>query len=216
MLWDGGGQIWERRKWVRGKSNPCASTRTNNGECSQSWVLHLPWLREPLVSNLLARLKEPSPLSSRCWPWAQGVADRQVKRLLQEGKRVHELPPEVLLQKGERKPQVLPPKGGRNHDMKLQGSPNEGKREGERPDALPRKDPKVGTLAIWDLGGRPAGEGIVEAKRPIEANKNDAAGIITRKTKQEKPGRTKYQLGGTIIRNQPHTLGHTPVVPSHH
>src|SRR5712691_2910365 len=108
-------------------------------------------------------------------PWAQGMADREVERLPQEGKRVHELPPEVLPQKGERKPQVLPPMGRRNHDMKLQGSLNKGKREGECPDVLPRKDPKVGALVIWDLGGRPAGEGIVKAKRPIEANKNNAA-----------------------------------------
>src|SRR5712691_4202785 len=107
---------------------------------------------------------------------------------------------------------LLPPKGGHNHNVKPQGSPNKGKREGERPDVLPRKDPKVGALAIWDPGGRPAG---VEAKRPIEANKNNVAGIIARKTKQEKPGHTKYQLGGTIIRNRPRTLGHTVLLLSH-
>jgi len=67
----------------------------------------------------------------------------------------------------------LPPKGRHNHNVKPQGSPNKGKREGERPDVLPRKDLKVGALAIWDLGGRPAGEGIIKAKRPIEANKNN-------------------------------------------
>src|SRR5260221_11808558 len=93
-------------------------------------------------------------------PWVQGTGDREVERLPQEGKHVHELPPEALLQKGKRKTQVLPPTGGRNHDMKPQGSPNEGKREGECPDALPQKDPKVGALPIWDPGGRLAGEGI--------------------------------------------------------
>ncbi len=85
-------------------------------------------------------------------PWAQGVADRKVERLPREGnlgKRVHQPRPEALPQKGERKPQVLPPKGGckpealprkggRNHDVKPHGSPaNEGKREGERSDAIP-------------------------------------------------------------------------------
>ena len=34
-------------------------------------------------------------------PWAQGRAEREIEMLLEEGKHVHEPPPEVLLRKGK-------------------------------------------------------------------------------------------------------------------
>src|SRR5712691_10623946 len=57
---------WPRTR-TPGNLNPRALTRTNEGERCRSRALHQPWPREPLASNLLARLKGPSPLSSRRW-----------------------------------------------------------------------------------------------------------------------------------------------------
>ncbi len=85
-------------------------------------------------------------------PWAQGVAGREVERLQREGpkegKRVHELPPEVLLQKDERKQQAPLPKAGRMLELPPQKSrrkrdtlPPEGKCE---LDALPQGSPNKG------------------------------------------------------------------------
>jgi len=73
-------------------------------------------------------------------------------------------------------------------NVPLQGSPNEGKsggghevpRNSER-NTSPRRDPKMGALEIWDLGGKPSGEGTVEGKGPVEASKSVAR-------RQEKPG----------------------------
>jgi len=55
------------RMWTLGKSNPCALTCTNKGERCQSQVLQQPWLKEPLASDLLARLRQPVPLGLRRW-----------------------------------------------------------------------------------------------------------------------------------------------------
>jgi len=41
-------------------------------------------------------------------------------------------------------------------------------------------DPNEGALATWGPGGRPPGERTFQSKRPVEANKNDAAGIDAR------------------------------------
>jgi len=49
-----------------GESNPWASMWMNKGECCHSWALHQPWPKEPPASDLLARLRQPLPLSPRC------------------------------------------------------------------------------------------------------------------------------------------------------
>jgi len=85
------------------------------GERCQSWALHQPWLREPLASNSLARLREPwLPSPTRWVPWAQGVAGSKV---------------ETPLREGERELDVLPPESERERCAPLQRNPNEGEHE---------------------------------------------------------------------------------------
>ena len=55
-----------------------------------------------------------------------------------------------------------------------------------------------GRLVTWDPGGKPAGEKIVETKGPIEANKNDAAGIDTHNKTRKKPWPYKSQVSQVI------------------
>src|SRR5260221_8309930 len=67
---------------VRGKSNPCASTRTTDEERSQSWpswALHLSWPGAPPASSLLAGLSKPPLQGSR--RWAQGIWQGGIFRL---------------------------------------------------------------------------------------------------------------------------------------
>ena len=81
---------------------------------------------------------------------------------------------------GERELDVLPRKGEHEVDVPLQGIPNEGKsggghetpRNSER-NTLPQRDPKMGALEIWDLGGKPPGGRTVEGKGPVEASKSN-------------------------------------------
>src|SRR5260221_13883232 len=67
---------------VRGKSTPCASTRTTDEERSQSWpswALHLSWPGAPPASSLLAGLSKPPLQGSR--RWAQGIWQGGIFRL---------------------------------------------------------------------------------------------------------------------------------------
>ena len=77
-------------------------------------------------------------------------------------------------------------------------------------------DLNEGALAIWDPGGRPPGKMPFQSKRPVGANKNDAAGIDARsRTKHTvTPGRSATS---EPIRRQhrhyeksPRTFPHTP------
>jgi len=107
-------------------------------------------------------------------PWVYGEAKRQA---------------ETSPQEHERELDALPQKRKRKVDAPLQGSPNEGKRgcghkaprnSERKPGALPqsergappRRDPEMGALGIWDPGGKPPREGIIEAKGPVEASKS--------------------------------------------
>ena len=57
-------------------------------------------------------------------------------------------------------------------------------------------DPNEGALATWDPGGRPPGERTFQSKRPVEANKNDAAGIDARSITKHTvtPGRSQCHI----------------------
>jgi len=59
-------RTWPRMRTL-GKSNPRASTRTNEGERCRSRALHQPWPKELPASDPLARLRQPPPLSPRRW-----------------------------------------------------------------------------------------------------------------------------------------------------
>jgi len=63
-----------------GEVEPWALTHTNEREHCQLWALHQHCPREPLASDLLARLREPWLPSPTHWvPWVQGVAGREVE-----------------------------------------------------------------------------------------------------------------------------------------
>ena len=68
-------------------------------------------------------------------------------------------------------------------------------------------------VALWDPGGRPSREQILNSKRPVEA-KDIAPGIVTHK---KNPGCTKpSQSGSTVMRGQPCTFTYVPSIPSCH
>jgi len=81
------------------------------------------------------------------------------------------------------------------------------------------------TQDLEGTSGKSPREHVFESKRPVEAidtapgidahwHNKRRSGIVARKAKQGKPGRSKYQLGGTITRNQPRTWYSYSTVPS--
>jgi hypothetical protein len=130
-------------------------------------------------------------------PRTQGMARREVERPPREGKRMRERNPEALSREREHV-KALPSKHKRECGTTPQGNPNEGNGKPSWPSRAPsHKD-------VMSASEGPA----------IRPGPWDPGGIVARKTKQE-PGRSKYQLGGTITRNQPRTLGHTPPAVSY-
>ena len=138
-------------------------------------------------------------------PWAQDKAGRKVKKLPQEGKHVHEPPPEVLLRKGKHEIETPSRGEGKHTDALLHGKRKakaiqqkvernpealSRKRELKRPEALPpdgerergttpQGNPNEGALVAWDPGEKPAREDTVDLKGPVEAM-DIAAGIDAR------------------------------------
>src|SRR5260221_5951748 len=115
--------------------------------------------------------------------------------------------------------EALPPEVERER-----GATPQGKAEHE-PGWPPREPLHEDVLSIWegpgpwDPGGRSPREHNIKSKRPVELwtphrvltpTTKRCSGIIACKTKQEKPGCSKYQLGSTSSRNN-----HVPL-PIHH
>jgi len=75
------------------------------------------------------------PLNHKCKhaTMPQGVARCEIKSLPQEGKHVHKLLPEVLLQKGKHEIETLPRKGKLEVGTLLQGCTNKGDRKASWP-----------------------------------------------------------------------------------
>ena len=66
--------------WTRRESNVRTLMRMNKGEHCRSWALHQPWPKEPLASDLLARLRQPPPLSPRRWSSGRKTKPRAKSR----------------------------------------------------------------------------------------------------------------------------------------
>jgi hypothetical protein len=143
-------------------------------------------------------------------PWGQGMAERELKRLPQEGKIAHEAPPEERASTKSRRRRQARADTPRCHrrasaclrcqreraganlrryhqirsanaaphrnaaQMRAIASPvGSGESRCTKSSCPPGKDQALGT------GGRPTGERIFNLKRPVEAKKNDTAGIYT-------------------------------------
>jgi len=143
--------------------------------------------------------------------------------------------PETLPQKGEcnpealsrerkcerartgakRKPEVEAParKGERERRTTPQGNPNEGKCEPIWPPREPSREVVLSTGGRpWDPGGKSPRVHVFESKRPVEANKSVAAGIVTCNKKNLDVQKSSHS-NGTGNKTTTH-LGHTPVSPS--
>jgi len=192
-----------------------------------------------------ATTAEPEALA----PWAQDKAGRRHRvnvppqeALPQKGERNAEAlsrKRDRCPNKGEREPAKAPPPEGerergttqrrgptdgqRRPEARPQGSPNEGEHE---PNWAPREisREKVPSTwegaALWDPGGRPPGDDIVELKGPVEAmditpgidapQQNVAPG---NRRPQENPGCAEVessQSASTIPRSKPRTCTHPP------
>ena len=139
------------------------------------------------------KAKRAMAAKSKVWvPWVQGMAQRKVKRLLQEGKCMPEmllregkgewalaLPPSECnmqaqrsLTEGKQNPKALPPEGEHKHSTMLQGSPNEGEYQ---PGWLLQELLCEEVLSTWEglgpcnPGGRLPREHIVDLKRLVES-----------------------------------------------